>query len=85
MKDPRAVFVQGAVCGAAVAAGLMFMVFWHILTSSPNAGALVEGKFLPYQDDPSAAIMAVGGGLLLVGGLVALAWTYRKLARHRTS
>jgi hypothetical protein len=85
MNDMRAVFVQGAVCGAFAAAGLMFVLFWHMVTSSANAGALVNGQFQPYQADSSWHIMAAGGGLLLAGGLAALVWTYRKLERHRTS
>jgi hypothetical protein len=80
MNNSRAVFVQGAVGGAFATAGLMFLLFWHMVTSSPNAGALVKGQFQPYQEDPSWHIMAVGGGLLLAGGLVALVWMYRKLA-----
>jgi hypothetical protein len=81
--NAKAIFVQGAVCGAFASAGLMFLLFWNMVTSSPNAGALVQGQFQPYQDDPSWHIMAVGGGILLAGGLVALAWIYRKLERHR--
>jgi hypothetical protein len=83
MVEARRILVQGAICGGFVAAGLMFLIFWHIVRSSPNAGAMVRGQFQPYQDEPSWHLMAAGGLILLAAGLGLLAWAWRQLGKPR--
>ncbi len=81
MTETRRVLVQGAVFGAFAGAGAVFVMFWHIVRSATNAGAMVEGSFRPYRDDPSWHILLVGGLLLLVAGAGLLVHAWRKLAR----
>jgi hypothetical protein len=80
MRDARGVLLHGALAGGAAAAGLMFIAFWNMVRSSPNAGALVDGRFRPYQDDPAWHLFAIGGAVLLAGGGAAFGWAWRKLA-----
>jgi protein-S-isoprenylcysteine O-methyltransferase Ste14 len=81
MKDLRNALVKGALGGGCAAAGLMFILFWNMLFSSANAGAMVDGKFRPYQDDPAGYLLAGGGAVLLIVGLGVLFWTWRSLGR----
>jgi len=79
MNDVRRVFVQGALCGACAATGFLFIMFWRITTSSRSAGAMVDGQFQPYQDDPSWYLMMIGGALMIAVGIGMLIYTWRRL------
>lgn len=81
MSEPRNAFVQGAICGAMLTAGGGFLLFWRLVMTSPNAGAIVDGRFQPYQTDPSWHAIAVGDALVLMAALVFLLWTWRRLPR----
>jgi len=77
MNDARRRLIQGAILGGFIGAGAVFVMLWRIVTTAANAGALVDGQFRPYQADPSWHLLLGGGLVLLAGGLIVLAVTWR--------
>jgi hypothetical protein len=82
MNERRRMLLLGALCGGFMTAGLLFVVFWWRLATSPNAGAMVEGVFRPYSQDSSIHAIGLGGAVLLAGGLGFLGWEWRKGREH---
>jgi hypothetical protein len=83
MVEARRILVQGAIRGGFVAAGLMFLIFWHIVGRRRMPGQWSGDTFSPYQDEPSWHLMAAGGLILLAAGLGLLAWAWRQLGKPR--
>jgi glycerol uptake facilitator-like aquaporin len=79
MNDAHRRLIQGVILGGFIGAGVMFVMFWRILTTASNAGAMVDGVFKPYSADPSRHIMLGGGLILIIAGFVFLAVTWRSL------
>ncbi|MGH7819079.1 MAG: hypothetical protein ACREQ9_04840 [Candidatus Binatia bacterium] len=84
MREELRAMLFGGFFGALATAGLLFVAFWWVLFSSPNAGAMVDGAFRPYREDSSGYAIALGGTVLLAGGVGGLAWGWRRLGRGRT-
>lgn len=79
MNEARRRLIQGAIIGSFVGAGIVLVMFWNIITSATNAGAMVEGKFHPYHAMLEWHILLGGGLILVTAGFVTLAVTWRNL------
>lgn len=79
MNEARRRLIQGVILGSFVGAGAVFVIFWHIITSASNAGAMVDGQFHPYHAEPAWHILLAGGLIMIAAGLVTLAVTWRSL------
>lgn len=81
MNEARRRLIQGVIIGSFLGAGVVFMLFWHAVTSAPNAGAMVDGRFHPYQAMPEWHILLGGGLILVIAAIAALAVTLRNLGK----
>jgi hypothetical protein len=60
VREELRAMVFGAFFGGFAAAGLLFVLFWWLLFTSPNAGAMVDGTFRPYHQDASGYVILIG-------------------------
>lgn len=81
-ENPR--LIQGVIPGSFIGAGAGFVVFWHIITSATNAGAMVDVQFHHYHADPAWQILLGGGFLMIAAALIFLAITWRSPGSSRS-